>query len=119
MSASYCFEGAPQPPQSTALTTVEQDIATPKGTALHKVIKIRIANVSAVACKVDLYWYDGSSHVFYHANVAADSSIEIDDPLIFASEGTTVTKLRGTAEANSRLVATVFVALAGTQLNAR
>lgn len=115
MSASYVFDGTPQPPISTALTTGEADITTTVGKGVHKIIKIRVANVSASSCKVDLYWYDGSSHVFYHAIVAADDSIEVDDPLIYASEGTPVTKLRGKAEANSRLVCTVFSAVAGAK----
>jgi hypothetical protein len=116
---SYNFDGVPQPPITTALTTVESDIATPTGKGVHRVLKIRIVNNVGSTCKVDIYWFDGStSNLFYHAVVAADTSIELDDPVIFASEGTTATKIRATAEANSKLTATVFLAVTGSHQNA-
>ena len=118
---SYNFDGVPQPPITTALTTVEGDIATPTGKGVHRVTKIRVVNNAGTTCKVDLYWYDGTalaSKLFYHATVAADDSIELDDPVIFATQGTTATKLRGTAEANSKLTVTVFIAVTGGHQNA-
>jgi hypothetical protein len=121
MTVSYNFDGVPQPPTTTALTTAEGDIATPIGKGMHRVLKIRVANSANTSCKVDLYWYDGvalASKLFYHAIVAADTSIEVDDPVIYATEGTTATKLRATAEANSKLTATVFVAVTGGHQNA-
>lgn len=112
MSANYLFEGIPLPPKTTAITTGGVDITATVGKALHRVVKIRITNIDAAnACDISLFWNDGASSQFYYNAIAAKSSVEIDDPLVFTSEGVSggyPLKLTATASANSRLVTTVY-----------
>lgn len=115
MSAVYNFDGIPLPPKTTAITTGGVDITATIGKALHRVLKIRVTNIDAAnACDIQLFWNDGASNQFYYVAVAAKTTIELDDPLIYSSEGTSggvPLKLTATASANSRLVTTVYSAI--------
>jgi hypothetical protein len=115
MSSVFNWDGVPQPPKTTAITTGGVDITATVGNALYRVIKIRITNIDpSNACDVSLFWNDGASNQFYYKAVPAKDSIEIDDPLIYSSQGVSggvPLKLTATASANGDLVATVYSAL--------
>lgn len=116
MSASFNFNGVPQPPKTTAVTTGGVDITSTIGRAIYMVTKIRITNIDpSNACDISLFWNDGASNQFYYKSVPAKDSIEIDDLLIYSSDGTSgglPLKLTATASANGDLVATVYSAIA-------
>lgn len=112
MSVSVNFQGQPQPPKRTALTTSEADIFTPKTSdATYQITGIRIANIdhsTAAYCTLYLRTSGGVNQVFYNQDVAADTSVFIEDPILVASSKQPYASLQGLAEANSRIVVTVF-----------
>lgn len=112
MSANYNFEGVPIPMKVTAITTGIVDLTAAMGKAVHRIVRIRVANIDpANAADLNLYLNDGSNTKILTEAIAAKSSLLIDDPIAYTTEGAVNSyplKVTADASAANRLVATVY-----------
>lgn len=124
MTVSFDQRGILQPPETTSLTTTNAtDVFTPTGKGVYKIALIKVVNIdTSSACRVNLYWYDGSSNrQFYVGLVAADTTVDVEAPirLGLASEGNEpAKKIVAQAQNANDLVVTVIAVLDAPQANA-
>ena len=115
MSASLLRNGTLEPPVSTALSsTSATTVVTGLSTYLKVVETIILANVDAAnACVVSLHWVDATptSTLLWKGEVAAQTTVILDNiPIVVSGKGT-VRSITATAAAAADITVTVITSM--------